>query len=41
MKIERMGNNRLIKKIVRMTWEDNDWGRGNRKSAIIWFGVQA
>ena len=39
MKMERMGNNRLIKKIVGLTWEDSDWGRGIRKSSL-WFGVQ-
>ena len=39
MKIERMGDNRLIKKIVRSTWEDSDWGIGIRKFAL-WFGVE-
>ena len=39
MKIERMGNNRLLKKIVRLTWEDSNWGRGIMKSAL-WFGVE-
>ena len=39
MKIERMGDNRLIKKIVRSTWEDSDWGIGIRKFAL-WLGVE-
>ena len=39
MKIERMEENRLIKKIVESTWEDSDWGRGIRKFTS-WFGVK-
>ena len=39
MKIERMEENRLIKKIVKSTWEDSDWGRGIRKFTF-WFGVE-
>ena len=39
MKIERLGDNRLIKKIVRSTWEDSDWGIGTRKFALG-FGVE-
>ena len=41
MKIERTGDNRLIEKIVRSTWEYSDWGRGIRKSAFkLSFGVE-
>ena len=39
MKIERMEENRLIKKIVKSTWDDSDWGRGIRKFAL-WFGIE-
>ena len=29
----------LIKKIVKSTWEDSNWGRGIKKFAL-WFGVE-
>ena len=29
-----MGDNRLVKKIVRSTWEDSDWGIGIRKFVV-------
>ena len=39
MKIERMEENRLIKKKVKSTWDDSDRGKGIRKFALC-LGVE-